>query len=163
MPSAASPRPEGTSLDAAEIAKFSALAEDWWNPQGKFRPLHRLNPVRLAFIRDRAAMRFGREPLAPRPLDGLRLVDIGCGGGLLSEPLARLGARVTGVDGADASIAAARRHAEESELSIDYRQATAESLAETGVRFDVVLAMEIIEHVADVPTFMAAAAGLVAP
>jgi len=151
------------SVDAREIAKFSALAGAWWDPAGKFRPLHRLNPVRLAFIRDRAAMRFGREPLAPRPLDGLRLVDIGCGGGLLSEPLARLGARVTGVDGADASIAAARRHAEESELAIDYRQATAESLAETGVRFDVVLAMEIIEHVADVPTFMAAAAGLVAP
>jgi 2-polyprenyl-6-hydroxyphenyl methylase / 3-demethylubiquinone-9 3-methyltransferase len=151
------------SVDPAEIAKFSALAAGWWDPAGKFRPLHRLNPVRLAYIRDRAAARFGREPLAPRPLAGLSLLDIGCGGGLLSEPLARLGARVTGLDAAAASIAAARAHAEESELEIDYRPATAEALAKTGARFDIVLAMEIVEHVGDVPGFMGAAARLVAP
>jgi len=151
------------SVDPAEIAKFSALAEAWWDPAGKFRPLHRLNPVRLAYIRDRAAARFGREALAPRPLAGLCLVDIGCGGGLLSEPLARMGAQVTGIDAAEMSIAAARRHAEESEVEIDYRQETAEALVETGARFEIVLAMEIVEHVGDVPGFMAAAATLVAP
>src|SRR6185369_16393853 len=139
------------SVDPAEIAKFSALAEAWWDPAGKFRPLHRLNPVRLTYIRDRAAARFGREALAPRPLAGLCLVDIGCGGGLLSEPLARMGAQVTGIDAAEMSIAAARRHAEESELEIDYRQETAEALVETGARFEIVLAMEIVEHVGDVP------------
>jgi 2-polyprenyl-6-hydroxyphenyl methylase / 3-demethylubiquinone-9 3-methyltransferase len=151
------------SVDPAEIAKFSALAEAWWDPAGKFRPLHRLNPVRLAYIRDRATARFGREPLTPRPLAGLCLVDIGCGGGLLSEPLARMGAKVTGIDAAEMSIAAARRHAEESELEIDYRQETAEALVETGARFEIVLAMEIVEHVGDVAGFMAAAATLVAP
>ena len=151
------------SVDPAEIAKFSALAEAWWDPAGKFRPLHRLNPVRLAYIRDRAAARFAREALALRPLAGLCLVDIGCGGGLLSEPLARMGAQVTGIDAAEMSIAAARRHAEESELEIDYRQETAEALVETGARFEIVLAMEIVEHVGDVPGFMAAAATLVAP
>ena len=151
------------SVDPAEIAKFSAMAEAWWDPAGKFRPLHRLNPVRLAYIRDRAAARFGREPLALRPLAGLSLLDIGCGGGLLAEPLARLGARVTGIDAAAASIAAAHAHAAESELEIDYRVSTAEALAGTGASFDIVLAMEIIEHVGDVAGFMAAAARLVAP
>jgi 2-polyprenyl-6-hydroxyphenyl methylase/3-demethylubiquinone-9 3-methyltransferase len=151
------------SVDPAEIAKFSAMAEAWWDPAGKFRPLHRLNPVRLIYIRDRTAARFGREPLAPRPLAGLSLLDIGCGGGLLAEPMARLGAKVTGIDAAAASIAAARAHAAESEIEIDYRVSTAEALAETGAGFDIVLAMEIVEHVGDVAGFMAAAAGLVAP
>jgi 2-polyprenyl-6-hydroxyphenyl methylase/3-demethylubiquinone-9 3-methyltransferase len=151
------------SVDPAEIAKFSALAESWWDPAGKFRPLHRLNPVRLGYIRDRAAARFGREAQTPRSLAGLSLVDIGCGGGLLSEPLARMGAAVTGIDAAEMSIAAARRHAEESELEIDYRQETAEALVETGASFEIVLAMEIVEHVGDVAGFMAAAAALVAP
>jgi len=151
------------SVDAREIAKFSALAGAWWDPTGKFRPLHRLNPVRLAYIRDRAAARFGREARASRPLAGLSLLDIGCGGGLLAEPLARLGARVTGIDAAETSIAAARSHAAESELEIDYRLSTAEGLAETGAGFEIVLAMEIIEHVSDVEGFMGAAARLVAP
>jgi 2-polyprenyl-6-hydroxyphenyl methylase/3-demethylubiquinone-9 3-methyltransferase len=150
-------------VDAQEIAKFSALAEAWWDPAGKFRPLHRLNPVRLAYIRDRAAARFGREARSPRPLAGLSLLDIGCGGGLLAEPLARLGARVTGIDAAEASIAAAESHAAESELAIDYRLSTAEGLAETGAQFEIVLTMEIIEHVRDVEGFMGAAARLVAP
>lgn len=151
------------SVDPAEIAKFSAMAATWWDPAGKFRPLHRLNPVRLAYIRDRAAARFGREPLSLRPLAGLSLLDIGCGGGLLAEPLARLGALVTGIDAAPASIAAALAHAADSEIEIDYRASTAEALAETGATFDVVLAMEIVEHVGDVAGFMAAAARLVAP
>jgi 2-polyprenyl-6-hydroxyphenyl methylase/3-demethylubiquinone-9 3-methyltransferase len=151
------------SVDPAEVEKFSNLAESWWDPNGKFRPLHRLNPIRLGFIRDGAAARFGRDPLSARPLAGLGLVDIGCGGGILSEPLARLGARVTGIDAAETSIAAARRHAAESELEIDYRLASAESLAETDARFEIVLAMEIVEHVADVAAFLAAAATLVAP
>jgi 2-polyprenyl-6-hydroxyphenyl methylase/3-demethylubiquinone-9 3-methyltransferase len=167
-PAAAPPHPSAdaspaASVDAREIAKFSALAGAWWDPAGKFRPLHRLNPVRLAYIRDRAAARFGREALSPRPLAGLSLLDIGCGGGLLAEPLARLGARVTGIDAAETSIAAAESHAAESELAIDYRLSTAEALAETGAGFEIVLAMEIIEHVSDVEGFMGAAARLVAP
>jgi len=155
--------PESPSVDHAEVAKFASLSQDWWNLEGKFRPLHRLNPVRLTYIRDRAAGRFEREPLSPRPLAGLRLLDIGCGGGLLSEPLARLGAEVTGIDAGAESIVVARAHARESCLSIDYRQETAESLAVAGSRYDVVLAMEILEHVADVSAFMAAAAALLAP
>lgn len=151
------------SVDPAEIAKFAAMAEAWWDPEGEFRPLHRLNPTRLAYIRDSAAARFGRDPLGPKPLAGLRLVDIGCGGGLLSEPLTRLGARVTGIDAGERNIAIALRHAGESELAIDYRQATAEALAEAGERFDVVLSMEVLEHVSDPAGFMAACAELVAP
>jgi 2-polyprenyl-6-hydroxyphenyl methylase/3-demethylubiquinone-9 3-methyltransferase len=151
------------SVDSAEIAKFAALAEAWWDPAGKFKPLHRLNPVRLTYIRDRAAARFGRDPLARRPLAGLSLVDIGCGGGLLCEPLFRLGAGVVGIDAAGKNIAVARRHAEQTGLAIDYRQETAEGLAGRGERYDVVLAMEIVEHVADLAGFAAAAAQLVAP
>jgi len=160
--SAARHSPADATVDAAEVAKFAALAEVWWDPTGKFRPLHRLNPVRLAYVRDRAAAHFGRAPLEPRPLQGLRLVDIGCGGGLLSEPLTRLGAEVTGIDATEGSIAAARRHAGEGGLAIDYRVGTAEGLARAGERFDIMLAMEIIEHVADVDGFMAAAAELAA-
>jgi 2-polyprenyl-6-hydroxyphenyl methylase / 3-demethylubiquinone-9 3-methyltransferase len=151
------------SVDPAEIAKFAAMAEAWWDPAGKFRPLHRLNPVRLSYIRDQVAARFGRQALSNRPLAGLRLLDIGCGGGLLCEPLARLGAAVTGIDAAGKNIAVARRHAEQSGIEIDYRQDTAEALAVRDESFDVVLAMEIVEHVADVPAFAAAAARLVAP
>jgi 2-polyprenyl-6-hydroxyphenyl methylase/3-demethylubiquinone-9 3-methyltransferase len=153
----------GGSIDPAEIAKFAAMADEWWDPTGKFRPLHRLNPTRLAFIRDRAAARHGRDLLSPRPLAGLRLVDIGCGGGLLSEPLARLGARVTGIDAGEKNIGVARHHAGESGLDIDYRVASAEALAAAGEQFDIVLAMEVIEHVADPAGFMAACASLVAP
>src|SRR5262249_32971299 len=137
-----------SSIDAAEIAKFAAFAESWWDPDGQSRPLHRLNPTRLAYIRDRTAAHLGRDPLSPRPMAGLRAADIGCGGGLLSEPLARLGAQVTGVDAGEQTIAVARAHAAESGLPIDYRLGTAEALAGAGERFDLVLALEIVEHVA---------------
>ncbi|HEY2889930.1 MAG TPA: bifunctional 2-polyprenyl-6-hydroxyphenol methylase/3-demethylubiquinol 3-O-methyltransferase UbiG [Dongiaceae bacterium] len=152
-----------TSVDSAEIAKFTAMANAWWDPQGKFRPLHRLNPIRLTYIRDSCAARFKRDGKGPRALAGLSLVDIGCGGGLLCEPLTRLGARVTGIDAGARNIAIAQSHAHESELEIDYREATAESLAAAGERFDVVLTMEVVEHVADPAGFLAACAQLVAP
>ncbi|RMD62760.1 MAG: bifunctional 2-polyprenyl-6-hydroxyphenol methylase/3-demethylubiquinol 3-O-methyltransferase UbiG [Alphaproteobacteria bacterium] len=139
------------------------MAEQWWDPEGKFRPLHRLNPVRLRFIRDRAAAHFGRDPTARRSLEGLKVLDIGCGGGLLCEPLARLGARVIGVDAAERNVAVARAHAVESGLSIDYRHAVAEDLTRLKARFDIVLAMEIVEHVADLPAFVATCAALVRP
>src|SRR5262249_42370700 len=119
-----------TSVDKAEVAKFTAMAQAWWNPEGEFRPLHRLNPVRLTYVRDSCARRFERDIQARRPLADLRLVDIGCGGGLLCEPLARLGARVTGIDAGEQNVEIARQHARESELDIDYRQATAESVVE---------------------------------
>ena len=151
------------SIDAAEVAKFAAMAADWWDPDGKFRPLHRLNPVRLGFIRDRLAGHFGRDPLGESPLAGLAVLDIGCGGGLLAEPLSRLGARVTAIDAAAESIEIAKLHAAESGLEIDYRAATAEALADRGEAFDAVLNMEVVEHVADVAAFMTAAAALVRP
>lgn len=153
----------GGSVDPDEIRKFSALAEEWWNPAGKFRPLHQLNPVRLGFIRDKAAARFGRDPLGDKPLEGLTLLDIGCGGGLLCEPLTRLGARVTGIDAAARNIEIARLHAGKSGLAIDYRHATAEELTECGATFDLVLNMEVVEHVADVDAFLAASAALIKP
>ncbi|MGE0722905.1 MAG: bifunctional 2-polyprenyl-6-hydroxyphenol methylase/3-demethylubiquinol 3-O-methyltransferase UbiG [Alphaproteobacteria bacterium] len=153
----------GGTVDPAEVARFADLAADWWDPDGRMRPLHRLNPVRLAYLRDRIAARFGRDIRADRPLSGLAVVDIGCGGGLLSEPLARLGATVTGIDAADASIAVARAHAAAGGLAIDYRCATVEALAADGARFDVVLNMEVVEHVADREAFLDAAADLVAP
>ncbi len=156
------PRSSGT-VDREEIAKFTAMAESWWDPQGKFRPLHRLNPVRVGYIRDRLAARFGRDPLGPRPLAGLTLLDIGCGGGLLAEPLARLGAEVTGIDAAEKNIRIARLHAEQMGLRITYLPCAAEDLVRTGQRFDAVLAMEVIEHVADVAAFVAAADRLLKP
>jgi 2-polyprenyl-6-hydroxyphenyl methylase/3-demethylubiquinone-9 3-methyltransferase len=151
------------SIDPAELRKFSAIADDWWDPHGSFRPLHRLNPVRLACIRDRLCAHFGRDPRALTPLDGLRLVDIGCGGGLVAEPMARMGATVTGIDAVDRNIAVARLHAETQELAIDYRLATAETLAAEGQQFDVVLNLEIIEHVPDPAAFIATCAALVRP
>lgn len=149
------------SVDPAEIEKFAALATTWWDAEGPFRPLHRLNPVRLRFIRDRLAAQFGRDANADRPLEGLRIADIGCGGGLLAEPLTRLGATVTGIDATAKNIGVARAHAAESGLDIDYRVATAETLRDAGERFDAVLSMEVIEHVADIDAFLAAAAELV--
>jgi 2-polyprenyl-6-hydroxyphenyl methylase / 3-demethylubiquinone-9 3-methyltransferase len=151
------------TIDEAEVARFSRLAGQWWDPHGKMAVLHRFNPVRLAYIRDAACRRFDRDPRKLGCLAGLRILDIGCGGGILCEPLARLGAAVVGVDPAPANIAAARLHAEKSGLAIDYRAATAEVLADTGERFDIVLAMEVVEHVADVSLFVKRCAEMVKP
>lgn len=152
-----------TTIDTGEVAHFAALAADWWNPNGKFRPLHKFNPVRLAYIRDAVATRFGRDPRAARPFEGLRILDIGCGGGLLCEPMARLGADVVGADAAATNIEVARLHAAESGVAVDYRHATAEELADSGERFDVVLNMEVVEHVLDVEFYIAKCAELVKP
>src|SRR5215510_13654448 len=136
-----------TSVDAAEVERFSRHAADWWNPRGTMAPLHKFNPVRLGYIRDQAAARFDRDPKKLDCLKGLRMLDVGCGGGILSEPLARLGARVVGVDPAEDNIAAALAHAKETGVDVDYRATTAEELAAKRERFDVVLAMEVVEHV----------------
>jgi len=142
------------SIDEAEVAKFQAMAAEWWDPNGKFRPLHLMNPCRLDYITRQIAAEFGRDLRSPRPFEGLRLLDIGCGGGLLSEPMARLGATVLGADAAERNIPVARLHAEEQGLEIDYRHITAEALAAEGERFDVILNMEVIEHVADPQAFL---------
>ncbi|MFP3942475.1 MAG: bifunctional 2-polyprenyl-6-hydroxyphenol methylase/3-demethylubiquinol 3-O-methyltransferase UbiG [Alphaproteobacteria bacterium] len=151
------------SVDPEEVERFSKLAAEWWNPAGKFRPLHVFNPVRLAFIRDEAARRFGRDTTVPRPFEGLTLLDIGCGGGLLSEPMTRLGFRVTAVDASEANIKTATIHAREQGLDIDYRHGSAEALAGENARFDVILNMEVVEHVADMQGFLHACASMVAP
>ncbi len=149
------------SIDEEEVARFSAIAEEWWKPDGKFAVLHAFNPVRLQFIRDHACAAFGRDPAADKPLEGLRLLDIGCGGGLLCEPLARAGAEVVGIDPSEKNIKTAMVHAREQGLNIDYRAMTAEALAERGEHFDVVLNMEVLEHVNDPAAFVNTCAGLV--
>ena len=151
------------SIDPGEVAKFSAIAAEWWDPEGKFAPLHKFNPVRLSFIRAEAAAHFGRDARSLRPFEGLSLLDIGCGGGLLSEPMARLGFAVTGADASEKNIGTARAHAAQSGLDIDYRATSAESLAAEGLTFDVVLNMEVVEHVADVSAYLAACTRLVKP
>lgn len=152
-----------STVDDAEIRRFSAMAAEWWNPAGKFRPLHKFNPVRLGYIKQEVSARFGRDAQAPDAFAGLSLLDIGCGGGLLSEPMARLGATVVGADASETNIEVARLHAAEAGLAIDYRATTAEDLAASGATFDVVLAMEIVEHVADVGLFVSTVAGMVRP
>jgi 2-polyprenyl-6-hydroxyphenyl methylase/3-demethylubiquinone-9 3-methyltransferase len=155
---------EGFSVDPAEVARFSALAAKWWDAKGEFAPLHKFNPVRLGFIRDQAADHFGRDPKARTPFEGLRLLDIGCGGGLLSEPMSRLGFAVTGADASARNIGTAKAHAEPLGLGIDYRCATAEQLLEEGAGpFDLVLNMEVIEHVADPGQYLRTCSRLVAP
>jgi 2-polyprenyl-6-hydroxyphenyl methylase/3-demethylubiquinone-9 3-methyltransferase len=154
--------PDAT-LDEDEVARFAAMADEWWDPHGKFRPLHQLNPVRLTFIRDQLCTHFERDATTPRALEGLTIVDIGCGGGLLCEPMARLGAKVTGLDPAEQSIEAARIHATAQRLDIDYRAERAETLRQTGTLFDAVFAMEVVEHVPDVPEFAKLSASLVRP
>ena len=155
--------PVTSSIDPAEVERFSKLAAEWWDPKGKFAPLHRFNPTRLAFIRDQALHRFGRDPKARRPFEGLRLLDIGCGGGLLAEPMSRLGFEVVGVDASARNIGTAQAHAAEQGLAIDYRCSTAEDLLAAGERFDVILNMEVIEHVADPGQFLCDCATLLAP
>lgn len=152
-----------TTINPDEINKFHRMAEEWWDPAGKFAPLHKFNPVRLAYIREKLLAQFARDPNAMRPFEGLRVLDIGCGGGLLCEPLARLGATVTGVDAGEKNIAIARLHAEQSGLDIDYRATTSEALANAGEQFDVVLNMEVVEHVADVPLYLQSCCALVKP
>jgi 2-polyprenyl-6-hydroxyphenyl methylase/3-demethylubiquinone-9 3-methyltransferase len=159
-------RPPGSAestVDAAEIERFSRLAADWWNPRGAMAPLHKFNPVRLGYIRDQAVMHFGRDPKRLDALKGLRILDIGCGAGLLSEPLARIGAEVVGADPAVANIEAAKLHATETGVTVDYRATTAEDLADAGERFDIVLAMEVVEHVTDVRLFVRRCAEMVKP
>lgn len=152
-----------STIDSGEVERFSALAAEWWNPNGKFRPLHKFNPVRLSYIRDRIAERFGRDPHAARPFEGLRILDIGCGGGLLCEPMARLGAQVVGADASATNIEVAKLHAAESGVGIDYRATTAEDLADAGEKFDVVLNMEVVEHVSDIGLFINKCGDMVKP
>ncbi len=152
-----------TTIDQSEVDRFSAMAAEWWSPTGKFKPLHKFNPVRLAYIRDRAAENFSRNPKSAKPLEGLRVLDIGCGGGLLSEPVARMGADVVGADPSEKNIGIASTHAKASGVAVDYRAVTAEQLAEAGEAFDIVLNMEVVEHVADVELFMNTCAGMVRP
>jgi 2-polyprenyl-6-hydroxyphenyl methylase/3-demethylubiquinone-9 3-methyltransferase len=153
----------GSTVDPVEIEKFRRMAEEWWDPKGKFRPLHRFNPVRLQFLKERICGHFGRDARADRPLAGLRVLDLGCGGGLVAEPLTRLGAEVVGLDATARNVEVARLHAAESGLVIDYRHGAAEDLAEGGEAFDAVLALEIVEHVASLEAFVAAAAKLTKP
>lgn len=153
----------GTTIDPAEIAKFQKMAEAWWDPDGMFKPLHMMNPVRLEYVTRQIAAEHGRDRAAPRPFEGLRILDIGCGGGLLCEPMARLGAEVVGADAAERNIPVARLHAEQSGLEIDYRHATAEELAAAGERFDAVLNMEVVEHVSDPAAYLRACHDLLQP
>ncbi len=151
------------SVDEAEIARFTGMAGGWWDPNGPFRPLHRLNPVRLQFLRDTLVAALDRDGGTMRPFEGLSLVDIGCGGGLIAEPMARLGFAVTGIDAAEKSLSVARAHAEAEAVAVDYRLESVEALAQSGAQFDVVLALEVVEHVADLQGFLDAAGALVRP
>ena len=151
------------TVDPSEIAKFEAMAAEWWDPKGKFKPLHMMNPVRLQYITDQIAAEFDRDVTEDAPFKGLRILDIGCGGGLLCEPMARLGATIVGADAAERNIPVARIHAEQSGLDIDYRHTTAEAMADAGEQFDVVLNMEVVEHVADPLAYLTACQQLLKP
>ncbi|WP_240611037.1 bifunctional 2-polyprenyl-6-hydroxyphenol methylase/3-demethylubiquinol 3-O-methyltransferase UbiG [Oceaniglobus ichthyenteri] len=151
------------TVDEGEVAKFQAMADEWWDPNGKFKPLHMLNPCRLDYITSQIASEFDRDLKSSKPFDGLRILDIGCGGGLLSEPMARLGASVVGADAAERNIPVAQIHAEQSGLAIDYRHTTAEALADAGEQFDVILNMEVVEHVADPLSYLRACHSLLKP
>ncbi|MGY9004578.1 MAG: bifunctional 2-polyprenyl-6-hydroxyphenol methylase/3-demethylubiquinol 3-O-methyltransferase UbiG [Alphaproteobacteria bacterium] len=151
------------SLDPEDVARFEALADEWWDPDGPFRPLHLFNPVRIGFIRNQICGHFGRDPKMKLPLSGLKILDIGCGGGLVAEPMARLGATVTGIDPSPKNTGTAQTHGASMGLNITYKAQTAEQTASAEVRFDVVLMLEVLEHVADMDVFMDAATKLVAP
>ena len=151
------------TVDAAEVAKFEAMAAEWWDPNGKFKPLHMLQPCRLDYVIGQICAEYGRDPKGERPFAGLRLLDIGCGGGLLCEPMARLGADVVGADAAARNIPVARVHAEQSGLDIDYRHTTAEDMAAAGEKFDVILNMEVVEHVSDPPAYLTACGEMLRP
>lgn len=151
------------TVDPAEVAKFEAMAAEWWDHKGKFKPLHEMNPIRLEYIVQQICAEFGRDPDSLRPFEGLRLLDIGCGGGLLSEPMARLGATVIGADAAAGNIPVAQLHAEQSGLEIDYRNETAEALAANGEQFDIILNMEVVEHVANPLAYLTACRQLLKP
>jgi 2-polyprenyl-6-hydroxyphenyl methylase/3-demethylubiquinone-9 3-methyltransferase len=154
---------EGQSAAADEVERFDRIARTWWDPDGKFRPLHELNPLRLAYIRDRVCEHYGLDAAADKPLTGMRVLDVGCGGGLVAEALARLGAEVTGIDASETSIAVARQHAAESDVAVTYECAVPEDLARRGDAFDAVVSMEVVEHVADLDAFLAALAALAKP
>lgn len=156
-------RPRSATVDPAEVARFAALADEWWNLSGKMAPLHKFNPVRLAFIRDQASAQFSRDPKRLDCLSGLKILDIGCGGGIVSEPLAKLGANVTGIDPAEESVTAAKLHAEKSGLAIGYLATTVEEIAARSETFDVVIASEVVEHVAGLDLFIGCAAKAVKP
>lgn len=154
---------EKTTIDQSEVDRFSKMAAEWWSPDGKFKPLHKFNPVRLTYIRDHAAKHFDRNPHDQKPLEGLRLLDIGCGGGLLCEPMTRMGANVVGADASETNIEVAKIHADQSKLDIDYRAETSEALAANGEKFDIILNMEVVEHVADVDLFLTSCADMLNP
>lgn len=151
------------NVDPLEIERFSKIAAEWWDPNGKFRPLHKIGPPRIQFVRDEICRRLGLKGGGMRPLSGLRLLDIGCGGGLVCEPMARMGAVVTGIDPATRNIAAARTHADDQGLAIDYRDVEAERLVTDGATFDAVLCLEVVEHVPDPGAFLETCAALVRP
>jgi len=150
-----------TTIDEADVARFSAMAAEWWDPTGKFKPLHKFNPVRLEYIKEKVCENFNRDVKDPKAFKGLRILDIGCGGGLLAEPMARLGADVVAADASEVNIEVAKIHAEQSGLDIDYRATTSEALEASGEKFDIILNMEVVEHVADVNLFMSSCARMV--
>ncbi len=150
-----------TTVDEADVARFSAMADEWWSPTGKFKPLHKFNPVRLEYIKEKVCENFNRDVKDPKAFKGLRILDIGCGGGLLSEPMARLGADVVGADASETNIEIAKIHAKQSDLEIDYRATTSENLEAAGEKFDIILNMEVVEHVSDVNLFMTSCAKMV--
>ncbi len=154
---------QGSTVNPDEIANFERMAEEWWDPAGKFKPLHDMNPTRISYIREALCQHFGKDSDAMKPLEGITLVDIGCGGGLITEPMARMGAAASGVDASEKNIGIASTHAAQTNTPINYRASTAEALAEDGEQYDVVLALEIVEHVADVDLFIQACAALVKP
>lgn len=151
------------TIDSEEIERFSRIADEWWDTEGKFKPLHRISPVRIDYIKEKVSEHYGKDISAEAPLSRLKLLDIGCGGGLVAEPMARLGAQVTAVDASEKNIKVASLHAQQAGLEIDYRATSPEAMGDDAESFDVVLALEIVEHVSDIPAFVQACSRLVKP